>query len=390
MRTTTRSNEDARPGEIGVAMIAPGEVFGGAERQLLYLMSYLQRQRFRCLLICFHENEFSKRARELGVPVYVLPARPIIKWRNARKIAELLRAEDIRVIHVNGYKATAHALLARLFTDFRVVKTEHGKLEISSHLTIADLKPRLFRFVENVAARMLAARIVYVTEDLRVSCAKEHAGLAGVVILNGIDFAAPMPQHAPEEFDSSAWNAVVVGRLEPVKGIEFAIRAMADLKAPPHARLWIVGEGPLKQSLQELVASLRLNERVKFTGFRRDAVAFLTHADAMVMPSLHEGLPYTLLEAVAARTAVIASDVGGLSEVLADGQTALLAPPGDVNALAQAIARMALDPTLTQRLADAAYTALSARHSVERMGQGYALLYTTLSRSVTRGLAASE
>jgi len=157
------SGEDGAQGRVRVAMIAPGEVFGGAERQLLYLMDHLRRDRHRCVLICFHDSEMARRTRELGIPVLVLKARPLVSWSNARQIAALLRSEQIHVVHVHGYKAAAHALLARLLVSFRVMKTEHGKLEISAHGSIADLKPRMFRAIENAASRIpkiyvLAAR----------------------------------------------------------------------------------------------------------------------------------------------------------------------------------------------------------------------------------------
>jgi len=208
--------------------------------------------------------------------------------------------------------------------------------------------------------------------------------------VNGIDFETPAHEARPTEFDSKLWNAVLVGRLEPVKGIEFAIRAIADPRVPSHVCLWIVGDGPLRDSLEVLVASLGLASRVRFAGFRRNAVAFITYADALMMPSLHEGLPYTLLEAVAARTAVIASDVGGLSEVLADGRTALLTLPRDVDALAVALSRMASEPVLATQLAEAAYAALSQKHTVERMGEAYLALYRQLGGAGARGIPTSD
>lgn len=376
-------------GQQKVAIIAPGEVFGGAERQLLYLMSFLRRSQQICILICFYDRDFAQRARALGVPTHVLPARPIVRWDNARKIAALLRSSDVDVVHVNGYKATAYALMVRLLTKFQVVKTEHGRLEVSPRGSISDLKPRIFRVVENIASRLLGAHVVYVTEDLRNDCLKEHARLATYVIPNGIDFSEIDAQARPRELTSSTWNAVVVGRLEPVKGIEYAIRALADTTIPEHVCLWIVGEGPLMEQLQRLAASLELTQRVRFTGFRRDAVAFIAHADALLMPSLHEGLPYTLLEAVAARTAVIASDVGGLSEILVDGRTALLVRPGDVATLARSIARLVAEPMLASALADAAHASLSQRHDIECMGQAYSAVYT-IAQSGMSGVSSAS
>lgn len=363
--------------DVRVAMLAPGEVFGGAERQILYLLRYFKDKRLSCHLLCFYDRDLAQHARQLGIPTRVLAARPLLNWRNSAAIAKLLNEHDIGVLHVHGYKAAAHALLARVNARFRLVKTEHGRLEFPHQSFFPNLKPRLFRFVENMATRILRGHIVYVTRELQASFVGEHRGVASTVIPNGIDWYLG-DQPRPHELARGSWNAVVVGRLEAVKGIEFAIRAFARPGVPDNARLWVVGEGPLRAHLESLSASLLPEGKVNFTGFRRDAIAFIANADALIMPSLHEGLPYTLLESVCAKVPVIASKVGGLAEVLDDGRTALLTASGDVEQLAAAITRLATDRQLAESLAEQAYEQLSSTHSIARMGDAYAKLYASL------------
>ena len=112
-----------------------------------------------------------------------------------------------------------------------------------------------------------------------------------------------------------------------------------------------------------------------FLGFRRHIYDYLAHSDALLMPSLHEGLPYTLLEAMALGIPIIASRVGGLEEVLGDGATALLVPTGDCPALARAITRLHADPDLRRRLSENARRLQQAQYSLERMTERYLAVY---------------
>jgi glycosyltransferase involved in cell wall biosynthesis len=114
---------------------------------------------------------------------------------------------------------------------------------------------------------------------------------------------------------------------------------------------------------------------VHFHGFRRDAHNFIAHCDALLMPSLHEGLPYTLLEAMALGTPVIASRVGGLAETIQDGATGLLVPPGSATGLAEAIGKLIADPALRARLGDAARRLQRASYSLEAMASSYLDVY---------------
>jgi glycosyltransferase involved in cell wall biosynthesis len=366
--------------KMRVAMLAPGELFGGAERQILLLLSYLVGRRVECYLLCFHDGELAVRARALGVPTEVLAVSRPLSLANARHIAAFIEERQIRVLHVHGYKAAAHALLARTHARFRMVRTEHGGVEAHASV-LRNFKPRLYRIVENFATRRLAGHIVYVTRELALRCAHEHDGMRSSVIVNGIEPLAEEARRAPAELlQSGTWNAVVVGRLEPVKGVEFAIRAMAVAGVPANVRLWVIGDGPLRSELETQAASL-VPDRVRFTGFRHDAVSFIANADVLLMPSLHEGLPYTLLEAISANVPVIASRVGGLAEILKDQHSALLISAADADALGAAIAKLAATPEAGRTLAATAFRELAPLYTAEKMGGEYLALYESLARA---------
>jgi glycosyltransferase involved in cell wall biosynthesis len=366
-------------------MVAPGELFGGAERQILLLLEHLRSTGVHCALVLFHDREIAQRARALRIPTYVVNSRMPLDPTGVAGMVRRLRSEGCNIVHVHGYKPAVFALAARLALTFRTVKTEHGGAELDAAPFFVRTKLHAYRKLENLSARLLGATVIYVTEDLRRRCAAEHEGLPQQVIPNGIDAGAIRNQPAATELEPHRFNLVLAGRLEPVKGAEVAIRALADPRMPADALLFVIGDGPQRNELHELAAHCGVVERVRFMGFRKDAVAFIAHADAVLIPSLHEGLPYTLLEAVAARTPVVASRVGGLAEVLCDRSNALLIESGDAAALAEAVRTLHANPCLGESLALRAETDLLPRFTAVAMGEAYLALYRRLcSPDVTR------
>ena len=169
---------------------------------------------------------------------------------------------------------------------------------------------------------------------------------------------------------------VAVGRLVPQKNHALALRAVAGV---PAVALVVVGEGPYVTS-STLTRSLGLDGRVRFTGARSDARRLTAAADAFLLSSRWEGLPLVVLEALAAGTPVVATAARGVRELVADGDTAVLAPPDDADALAEGLRRVLEDDTLSARLR-ANGLRLAERYSEERMTERYLALYRSLARS---------
>lgn len=197
-------------------------------------------------------------------------------------------------------------------------------------------------------------------------------------ILNGVDVEAvrrEAEEHANDAGDAVA-QVVCVGRLMPVKGIEYLIRAAVHV---PDARFVIAGEGPLEPELRQLVDSLGLSERVRFAGYVSSAAAVLAAADVVAMPSLSEGLPLVAIEAGALGKPVVATRVGGIPEIVEDGVTGLLVPPEDPGALGTAIRRLLEDEGLRLRMGAAAAERVERHFDVHAMGDAYVGLVAELT-----------
>ena len=358
---------------LKIAMCAPGEVYGGVETQLIGLCSHLRDMTaHEPLLILFHDLELAARAREAGLRTEVLSSRHRYDAGAARTLAGLVTSTGIDVLHVHGYRAMITAAVAGGALDVPVVKTEHGLPEPGGGL-VDGMKSRLNRWLDNRSTRRAGATVCYVTADIMSRYTHAHRGLPRKVVYNGIE---PLDRMRPHELGSEHFNVGIVGRISAVKGIDYALWALSKDDVPERVHLHVIGTGPLAEDLQRDVVTLGLGERVHFHGFRRDVYDWLAHVDALLMPSLHEGLPYTLLEAMSLGTPVVASRVGGLAEVLSEGETGLLVEVGDVDGIARALSRLAADRNLGAALGQAAAACQRTDYTLQGMTEAYLETYT--------------
>ena len=179
---------------------------------------------------------------------------------------------------------------------------------------------------------------------------------------------------------------VYMGRLRTVKGVEFGIRAFATaLEQLPNIRMVLAGEGDQRNFLGSLVSELGISEQVEFLGVRNDVPELLGAADSVLMPSLTEGFPRTAIEAMAAGKPVIATNVGGTPEAVIDGETGILVPARDSDALSAAIVRLVGDTDLQARLAQAGRKRAEKNYSVDRYVSRLDELYRRFSRTEVDG-----
>ncbi len=168
-----------------------------------------------------------------------------------------------------------------------------------------------------------------------------------------------------------------IGRLERQKGFDTLIRALADLD---HAALLIVGDGSERGRLEAIAREVGVAERILWVGWCDDPRAYLPAVDVLALPSRFEGFPLAVLEALLARTAVVAADVGSVREAVVDGKTGLLVPPDDPGALAAALRRLLADELLRRRLGENGRRLVLDRFTADRMAAGFESLYRELLR----------
>lgn len=357
-----------------IAIVAAGELFGGAERHVLGLGAFLRERGLQPQVILFHDRELAARCRADGLPVSILPVSSSYDRSGPRRLDALLTAMGAQLVHVHGYRAAVNVALGP--TARPMVYTVHGQGEVSWRTPRVFLVGNLYRRWEAWACRRRRAVICCVTDDLRRRHTHRYRGLYVRTVHNGIEplersaLAAADPPLGPGRL-----HAVAVGRLTPVKGLCFAIEALSHLPAGHPWQLDLVGDGGLRDELAAQAARLGVSDRVTFHGFRRDAEALMAGADALIMPSLHEGLPYTLLEAMSLGLPVVVSDVGGLAEVLRHEETGLLVTVGNAPALAAALMRLAEAPELRTSLGAAAARDQRRAYTLAAMGEGYLAAY---------------
>lgn len=361
-------------------MCTVGELFGGVERHVLGMLAGLAARGAQATLVVFFSGELAEQARAAGTDLVVLPSSNMMILGTAARLGAILQQRGIQVVHVHGYKAMVYCALARRWHRFAIVKTEHGLPEPMAGGRTRAWRDRLYRRVDAAATGFAGAAVCYVTRDLQGHHLPRHAGLRASVVCNGVEIMDRSRFARPAEYPAGRFNLLIAGRLDLVKGHHVAIAALGGQGMPPEAHLCIAGAGPREPELRALAAAHGVSHRVHLLGFKRNAYDYIAHCDALLMPSFHEGLPYTLLEAMALGVPIIASRVGGLAEVLEHEVTGLLVEAGNAAALAAAVRRLADEPALRETLGKNAQAAQRARYSLKAMTESYLAVYREVAR----------
>jgi glycosyltransferase involved in cell wall biosynthesis len=335
---------------------------GGAEVLAARLARQL-RDHYRFRFVCLDElGPLGAELRAEGFAVEVLGRRPGLDWRCALRLAARLRRERVDLVHAHQYTPFFYALTARLLCRRPpVLFTEHGRHHPDY--------PRRKRMVANRLLLERRDRVVGVGQAVRQALI-ENEGIPARrvgVIYNGIDLSpfgqgVNGRQEVRHELKIGAQDLLIVqvARLDYLKDHATAVQALRHVvQRRPDACLVLVGEGPELEPTRALVRQQGLESRVRFLGLRKDVARLLPAADLFLLTSISEGIPLTLIEAMAAGLPVVSTRVGGVPEVTADGRTGLLAPPGDPASLAGHILRLADNPGL--------------RHDMGRSGRARAL-----------------
>lgn len=301
-----------------LAICSTGELYGGVEQFIYSFATEISKDQSVCLIVVlFHEGHLSNKLREAGVRIFVLTS---FKYSllTVSRLARLFRKEGIDIVHNNGYRANILCTIAAKACGLKVVKTEHGKIEPSKGLK--RIKMTLNLLFDMLVSKSMVDRVVFVSKDMQSHSMRFYKSKKGKVIYNGI----PRIEYAKvDRYNASngkSFNIGIIGRLSEIKGHTYLLKAMSLLECVPGLKLNIYGSGSLEAELKDFCRQNALSDRVIFHGFRNDIYECLKSLDLLVMPSLHEGLPYTLLEAMYMKVPVVASDVGGLREILENGR----------------------------------------------------------------------
>jgi len=343
-------NHTGRP---RVLVLIKGLGLGGAERLLERSVPYLNREQYdyQAAYLLPWKTALVAPFEAAGIPVHCFNLRVPVDPRPYFRLEAFLRRERIDLVHAH---LPVPGILARLAKRRgavrRVVYTEHS---LPSRHQVVTRTLNLATYALNDAVIAVSEAVAGEIRTRVTAGEPPLTTIPNAIDVDGFEHQAPV-QHALWRtfgFPDEARVVIHVGNLRPVKGHQYLLAAARRVvEVDPRVRFLLVGVGPLAAQLQEQARRLGLNGHVVFTGFRPDAPALIGAADLFVLASLHEGIPISLLEAMASGRAAVLTGVGGIPEVAVEGETAVFVEPKDVEGLASAILSLLQDPDRRHRM----------------------------------------
>ena len=370
-------------GRVRVVEVMATGTNGGAQEHVYSLVTRMDRDCYDVRVVSLSHGSSVRRLEKAGIQVDVIDEPD--DRAAVRALAELLGPLEPEIIHNHMFRAEVVGTRAALLLGEEgcrrpaVISTVH-----SSRVRCAD---------DRLALRQLTPlmdRLIVVSKAIERKIREEgRVGAPVSLIYNGVDLQRYNHQqpcctlHDEYRIPESSPIVGVVARLEAEKGHRTLIEAWPQvLEAQPEAWLLIVGEGSERNSLEAQAASMGISNRVVFTGRREDVPAVTAALDVSVLPSYREAQGLSVLEAMALSRPVVASNVGGIPEMVEDGVSGLLVPPGDPDALAGAIVKVLSDHPYADMMAKRGHDLVHERFCIELMTSSIESLYDDAARKL--------
>jgi glycosyltransferase involved in cell wall biosynthesis len=390
----------ARAGSPTVLQVVANLDIGGAQAVVRTLARYLPEHGWKPVVVTLRDGPLRAELDAMGVTVEVVTGRAHALTSPVPAVAELARIRNDLAAVARRHEALVVQTHLLRSLDFLVLTLKGGgpvravfwtlhnaRLELREdqlpdHPGLLGLKRLGYRLLYFGGARM-ADGFVAVARDVATEARRLYRPPRGRLHLipNGVDADRPAGEEPAAVrqrlgIPPDARVVMVVAKLTEQKGHAVLLRAIDPLlERDPQLHLVVVGDGPLGDALRAQAAALASGERVHFLGERSDARDLLGAADLFVLPSLWEGLPIALLEAMAAGLPVVATAVSGTREVVVDGVTGILVPPGDEESLTAALDRLVTDRAAAGQMGSEGRRRVAAEFSGSRLAQRHAALY---------------
>lgn len=369
--------------KLNILIVTESSIPGGAETVVLDLARNLDRDRFNVWVVLFRPGWLFDQLKKDRLDVRVIASTRSFDLGFIFRLRRFCKENRIDLINSHLPGANMYCSMIGKLAGLPVITTAHNELIMPGY-------EERFDAIKKFLTRRLAAKHVLVAEYMKDQYITEGNYSVDTIetIRNGIHFR-PRPDNQKlrslrQELNLNEADILIgnVANFDPPKGQHHLIEAaLLVCKKNPNAKFLLIGderEGEIADPLKERVASLGLTDRILFLGFRTDVPDLLYLLDIFVLPSISEGLPLSIIEAKAAAKPIVATDVGGVSEVVTDGQNGYLVPPGDESSLAERLIKLAENADLRQTMGTNGYDEARAMFSMETMIGKYQDLFVRM------------
>jgi glycosyltransferase involved in cell wall biosynthesis len=363
-----------------ILYVVSGDLWAGAEVAIFNLLNRLRHHlELRLVALALNEGTLTQRLRSIGVETHVISESGSSFAKLALSAYGLLKDRSIDIIHSHRYKENLLAcLLARPLRARSLVSTVHGLSEPSAHDAPAPARPRLKTRLDYFLLRRRFDRVVAVSAEMKRVLERSHGfpDARVAIIHNGI----PLPAAAPRgTLRSARLHIGSVGRLEPVKRFDLFLAVAARIRTEINdVRFSILGDGPQRKELVARARALKLDDCIEFRPASPDPVQYYRSLDLYLNTSLHEGLPLSILEAMACATPVVAPRVGGIPEIVSDGAEGLLVESSDPQDFTRSCLSVLTNSWLRSAMGERARRTVAAHFRDTQMAEAYGDLYLEL------------
>ena len=371
--------------QLRVLHIIGGGEFGGAERHILNLCASLDPRKAAITVVCLFEEPFARMAKETGVNVLVVPMRHKLDLGTLTRLTDVIKRNRPDLVHTHGVRANLLGRLAAKMAGVNKIVTTVHSLLVRDY---PDFWSRLANSWTERLTRGLTDHFIAVSQGLKNALVEDGMPENKItVIYNGLDLVRFKPCLPPGTYrrwlgyDERVPLVAIVARLHSVKGHNYFLQAAVEvLKVISKVRFLVVGTGPDEPMLKEMTNKLGLQEVVNFTGFISDIPDLMADMDVLVIPSLWEGFGLTAIEAMTVGLPVVATEVGGLPEVVRPGETGILVPPADAVSLAKGILWVLQHSKEAGQMAENAREIVSREFSSKAMARKTEITYQKVMR----------
>ncbi|MEX0604305.1 MAG: glycosyltransferase family 4 protein [Marinobacter sp.] len=376
--------------KLVVTHVVSGDLWAGAEAQAFQLISGLQANDvIKPTVVVFNPGVLFEKLSALGVDVTIADESALSPIKQLKIICGHLRQHSTDILHTHGFKENVLGTIARYLSGVkRSIQTVHGSPEHQP--TWQDPKKKITHLLDHTLTKLCQDAVVAVSQHLKTVLEPRYPNKI-VVIRNFINTdetvsCSPLkPVHEQEDSEAS-YTIALVGRCVPVKRIDLFIDTIARLRIDHHLKVEgkICGDGPLLETMKQYAETKGVANFIDFRGFVQNMEPEWASMDALIMPSDHEGLPMTLLEALLRNVPVVAHHAGGIPEVLNYGNCGLLVENHSATGYAEGLAKLIKQPKIAGKLKANGQKHVKNEFSKRKNVQNYEALYRAISQKKQR------